>query len=234
MRDLPALREQLRPYLVADSHATAANHGAYTVRSLYYDTPRLSYYHEKREGLPVRKKVRIRVYDERTPDSIAFLEVKRKNLGWVSKSRAPVRIGDVDRILATGDIDGFVLPLGAYPKRHEHAAHFLYHMQSAHLRPSALVVYQREAFHGAFDRGFRLTLDYDLRCAMRMDLPDLYREDALTPYLEGLCVVEVKFARGLPSWVASVLEPYRVRREAVSKYCLGIDACRTRILTPTV
>jgi hypothetical protein len=232
MRDLPALRAELEPYLVADRNAVADDDGVYTVRSLYFDTAGFKYYQDKLDGIAKRRKVRIRVYNDRASDSVAFFEVKHKDQQWVSKSRAPVHIDNAAAFLDTGDAERFVLPLPKHPKAVEHATHFHYYLRSAHLRPVALISYERIAFHGAFDPGFRLTFDFHLRSGLGLGVGDLYREHGLKSFLRDVCVVEVKFSRGMPSWIATVLHRYDARRDAVSKYCMGIDACRSRIASP--
>lgn len=232
IRDLPALRRSLEPYLAPDRFAVTAADGAYTVRSLYYDTPAMTYYRNKVDGVERRRKVRIRVYNESADDAVAFLEVKHKQGLHVSKSRAPVRAEALERVLAAGDARSELLPLPGHPMAAEHADHFFYYYRSAFLRPAALIVYDRIAYQGAFDPSFRLTLDFDLRAATGAGVGDLYRDRGLVRYLEGLCVVEVKCARGLPASIAAVLARYDLRRSSVSKYCLGMDAARVRRRIP--
>jgi hypothetical protein len=226
--DMPALRRELEPYLVPDRLAVTGENGVYVVRSLYYDTPGLTYYQQKVDGLTRRRKVRIRAYNEPAECAMAFLEVKHKDGLRVSKSRAPMHVSHVPLFLESGDAERFIVAQREHPDALAHATHFMYYLRSAHLRPTALIVYRRVAFEGAFDAGFRLTFDYDLRCGVRMGLNDLYSERDLVPFLDDYCVVEVKFSRGMPAWIAEVLHRYDARRDSVSKYCLGIDACRTR------
>jgi hypothetical protein len=232
MHDVPALRAELEPYLVADRNAVADDDGVYTVRSLYYDTAGFKYYQDKLDGVSKRRKVRIRVYNERESDSVAYCEVKHKEQQWVSKSRAPVPIDHLEAFLGSGDTERFVLVSEKHPKAVEHATHFHYYLRSANLRPAALISYERVAFHGAFDPSFRLTFDFNLRSGLRLGTGDLYRDRGLRPFLRDICVVEVKFSRGMPSWIATILHRYDARRDAVSKYCMGIEACRTSIASP--
>lgn len=48
----------------------------YVIRSLYFDTPEDQDFYEKEDGVEVRRKIRLRIYD---PDSdFAMLEMKQK------------------------------------------------------------------------------------------------------------------------------------------------------------
>ncbi|MDH7515457.1 MAG: polyphosphate polymerase domain-containing protein [Bacteroidota bacterium] len=220
--------KSVTPYLVPDGLAETNGGGWYTVRSIYYDTTDLRFYREKIEGLPVRKKIRVRVYNERSERSIAFLEIKRKDREAISKNRAPVAFANVEALLATGDIESYVLRLRRFPTADEHARRFLYHMYSCNLQNIALVTYERQAFHGSFDHGLRLTFDYNLRCRLHPRLDDIFSEDDFTPYLEPYCVIEIKSVRGIPFWLADCLGAFGLIRQTVSKYCIGVQACGVR------
>ena len=61
--DLPRLRKKMRPFLDVDPFAKDKEGNQYTVRSIYYDTSSYDYYHEKMDGIKIRKKLRIRSYN---------------------------------------------------------------------------------------------------------------------------------------------------------------------------
>ncbi len=58
------LREAIRPYVELDPYADMMENHEYTVRSVYFDTSRFDYYYEKIDGYKIRKKIRIRGYNE--------------------------------------------------------------------------------------------------------------------------------------------------------------------------
>jgi len=90
---LPKVRDILTPYMRLDKFAGPKEDPDYTVRSIYFDTRKLKFYHEKNEGLQKRLKVRIRSYNTYTPKSIAFLELKRKEGAYIFiKSNSKIRI----------------------------------------------------------------------------------------------------------------------------------------------
>ena len=57
------IRRALKPYIRLDNFAAKTSSGEYTVRSIYFDTRNMDFYHEKIEGLRVRKKIRVRGYN---------------------------------------------------------------------------------------------------------------------------------------------------------------------------
>ena len=75
---LPDLRRALKPFLSLDDFAMQRDKKEYTVRSIYYDTKTLEFYFEKIEGYKIRKKIRIRGYNQLLGEKVVFLEIKRK------------------------------------------------------------------------------------------------------------------------------------------------------------
>ncbi|MFN3134369.1 MAG: VTC domain-containing protein, partial [Candidatus Kryptonium sp.] len=141
------LKKRIEPFVVRDRPS-------YTVRSIYFDTPNLDYYNDKVEGLEIRKKVRIRVYDVEKDDSFAFLEIKRKHGLMIFKNRAVVFYSNLEKFLETGDIEKYVLK--TEPTSRENARKFLYNLFVHKLKPVILVTYDREAFHGKFNQEIRI------------------------------------------------------------------------------
>ncbi len=111
---LEALRNAMLSYVDIDSHTPVAdNFGQYTVRSIYFDTYKLDYYYEKRMGIKLRKKIRIRsyndlaYYEDKNPP--VFLEVKRKTDNFISKNRSQVDWNNLPALFETGDIERYVI-----------------------------------------------------------------------------------------------------------------------------
>ena len=93
------LNLRLAPLLEQDSHARG---GCYMIRSLYFDDYWNTAYQEKVDGVLMRKKYRIRIYDY--SDRVIKLERKRKSDSWIYKEDAPLTRGEFEQILA-GDYD---------------------------------------------------------------------------------------------------------------------------------
>ena len=101
---LDTLRQEIRPYLVMDDHARCRPAKQYTVRSVYFDTFGLDCYHDKKEGLKVRAKYRLRGYDELQAGSVVFLEVKKKYINFIGKHRAPVLWRNIEALFSDFEV----------------------------------------------------------------------------------------------------------------------------------
>ena len=201
------LNLRLAPLLEQDSHARG---GCYMIRSLYFDDYWNTAYQEKVDGVLMRKKYRIRIYDY--SDRVIKLERKRKRDSWIYKEDAPLTRGEFEQILA-GDYD-FLLR-SPYPLCREFYIECICNM----MRPRTIVDYEREPW--VMDEGtVRITFDMNVRAAVGSF--DIF--DATLPALPvlepGKLVMEVKFTEFCPQLVRDMVPPGAAELTAVSKYCL--------------
>lgn len=222
-KDLDRFRRKIKPFVERDIHTSEGEIPQYTVRSIYFDTANLRYYHEKIEGIDVRKKLRVRGYDDGGADPEVVLEIKRKNIQNVWKNRAPMKFSDLRRLLSTGDVNRWVITDNGIADADRNAKHFMFHMYNHALQPIVLVVYEREAYSGRFDSSFRLTIDKNLRSAVYPEIDTLFSEERTVRCIPKYFVVEVKFHHRMPNWIHAILGSFNTRRRAVSKYCIGLD-----------
>lgn len=222
---LPALRARLRPFMLPDSHTVGKPGGQYTIRSVYFDTRSLRDYYEKLSGIERRRKLRIRVYDQQRPASVAYLEVKRKQGDLVTKLRAPMLYSNAGALLATGDIDGYIIANDGVACAAEHARAFLYYLAQGGMIPTVLVAYEREPWVGKFDHGVRITFDTALRFTAFPQVDGAYRETGMVRCSDNTVIVEIKFDGAMPVWARGIVAEFGLRRTSVSKYCTGIDCC---------
>lgn len=227
---LPALREAVTPFMTGDVHGRGYEGRGYTVRSVYLDTPQLRYYEEKKAGIKVRRKLRVRAYNTVGPDDAVLLEIKRKNEAAVRKVRVPVRLRDLEALFASGDVERYVADDA---RAREEARYFFYHVYRYRLRPTCLTTYEREAFVGRFDPTLRITFDRNLRGRAYPSWADLTREAGLCYVHPGAFVMEVKFNTRFPGWLRPVLARQEFRHQAFSKYCRCLEACRAQADPPT-
>jgi hypothetical protein len=206
--DYELLKSAMSGLLVPDRHARG---GGYHIRSLYFDDWEESALSEKLDGIKVRKKYRIRIYNK----SAGFIRLERKlkNGDLVSKDSMQLSLDEYNAILS-GDIS-FLL------ERKGKLAHDFYiEMRTNGLRPVVVVDYYREAYeYGVED--VRITFDSDLRSGLFSR--DIFNEDLQTMpmYEEGLIVLEVKYNRYLPFFIKAILNNAAyASRSAVSKYLL--------------
>lgn len=222
---LERIRADLKPFVIPDAQEGERGQGSYTVRSIYYDTPRFDCYEAKLAGLRIRRKFRIRGYDRPRHDSIVFLEIKKKQADFIDKHRSPLLARDLVSLLASRDIDRYILQGDGSQRARRDAERFLFHYYRHRLMPAALVVYDREAFFGRYDPSLRITCDVGLRTSLYPPVEALYDEGRLQPAMSGAFVFEVKFHRNaLPAWVRSLISRYRLPRMALSKYTICMDS----------
>jgi VTC domain len=216
---LPKVRELMMPYLRLDKFSGPPESPDYTVRSLYYDTKNLRFYHEKIDGLKKRIKVRIRGYNEFIDDSIVFLELKRKRNELVFKNRYPIYYKNIRKILR-GEIKRDDAPL---KRKSADREKFLFNYHSLSLRPTLLVIYEREAYFYKFNDDVRVTFDKNLRSVRPDNIDSLFSDEHTIPTFRNSFVLEIKSTGPFPSWVFYVINQLNLQKRSVSKYVLSVE-----------
>ena len=201
----------LEPVMAADSHNGSLG---YSIRSLYFDTPEDDDYNDKVDGLELRRKIRLRIYD--TKAGFAMLEMKQKE-GAYQKKRS-LRVGRADALaLAQGRYDCLLSLNDAF------GAECYGLMQTRCYRPKAIVEYRRRAYV-AKENQIRITLDLDIR-ATEASFALFSPELNLYPVLDAFQgVLEVKYNGFLLSYIKDLVNGADRSELSVSKYCLARSA----------
>jgi len=218
---LHTLRETIRPFVRPDTFARFnGDYSEYTVRSIYLDSLQRAAVYDKLEGLRDRKKLRIRGYDTQQDDSLIFLEIKRKIADRIAKNRAPLLYKNLSRMLDYGEVEETLLK--KTPERVDDANRFLFNMHRYQMKPVNLIVYDREPYHGTFDPGVRITFDKNIRSTLYPEFGDLYQaQDYEFPWPDHF-ILEIKyFDAPMPSWAKAMVQHFKLRHEALSKYVEG-------------
>lgn len=188
-----------------------AKNGRYDIRSLYFDTIDDKALREKTDGVKVREKYRIRLYNGDT--SVIHLERKFKTGDLGHKDSASITKEQANAIIC-GDIEWLK------DSKSDVLLAFYAKLKNEGLRPKVIVDYTREPFVLAAGN-VRVTLDYNIRTALKCT--DLLNFDAVTvPVPDSPCILEVKWDDFLPDIVKSAINLTDRRAEAYSKYA----ACR--------
>ena len=217
----PELIRLIRPYMTLDEHLKQNEANSYLVRSLYLDTDDLRFYHEKLAGSHTRRKFRIRGYNDARKE--VFLEIKRKYNNIIVKERALVNYEEVSKIL---DRYGGYNPNGKRSDAEIKVLNsFLFFVPMLQLRPTVLVVYEREAYTGVFDDSVRLTLDRNLRCLPGRLADDIFYTGTDWRFLNNRCILELKFNNALPLLFKRIIQQLNLWAEAISKYCICLEKC---------
>jgi hypothetical protein len=220
---LNELREAIRPFVFLDEYAEREKNNEYTVRSIYYDTMRLDDYRDKISGIKVRKKLRIRGYNEKKQESVVFLEVKRKSENYVAKNRAPLLYNNLDLLLNTSDCENYLIKKKSYLDAKNDAMKFFYLLKLKNCSPVALITYEREAYFSKHDTTLRITIDKNLRSSALPNNSELYRDTGLKLAMPGYLIIEIKFFNGFPHWLQKIISSFELNRRALSKYTICVD-----------
>jgi hypothetical protein len=188
--DLPALLEKLLP---TSRVLEVASQRINAYRTLYFDTPELSFYHDHHNGKRPRLKVRMRSY---LSNGQTFLEVKRKeNLLRTSKQR--MEITEVSPVMSAAMFD--------------------------FLRDGGVNSSQRlkAMLWNSFQRITLISNDACQR--ITIDLGIAFHDDTNMLQLPHLAVVELKqasFSRG--AIIVQSMKEKGYQPVSFSKYCTGI------------
>ena len=188
----------------SDPHAVD---GKYLIRSLYFDNLDDKALREKIDGVNMREKFRIRMYN-RDP-SLIRLEKKSKRNGLGTKYSANLSVEETEKI-TKGSLDWMLT--SDQPLLQE-----LYcKIQYQGMRPKTIVDYTREPF--VFRPGnVRVTLDYDIRTGL--NCTDFLNPEAITiPAGDAPILMEVKWDAFLPSIIRDIVSLPDRRVSSFSKY----------------
>lgn len=211
----------VREFMTYDGHVSIDGKEHYFVRSLYFDRFDYANFFEKTDGIRSRRKYRVRTYAEtHKPDVPIFLEEKNRVNNKVFKYRTEI---DLDTLTAMeSGVDAFGLK-ESYPEN-ELIDRFIERQLRRQENPVVAVSYQRRAFVSYFDINFRVTFDSGLTAT---PASTVFNSKTDTPSLcmPGYTIMEVKFARRIPSWFHRILQVFQLQRVSVSKYCKAIETC---------
>ena len=202
--DLLILRQRLRAVMKPDAHAV---NGKYEIRSLYFDNPDDKALREKLDGVNIREKYRIRLYNN--DPSFIQLERKFKHGGLGFKNSAVLTAAQAQAI-ADGDVEWMAR------SDDEVIRGFYVRIRNEGLKARVIVDYTREPF--VFAPGnVRVTLDYGIRTGM--SCTDFLNPDCVTvPVKDSPCILEVKWDNFLPDVIRDAVQLEGRRSEAFSKY----------------
>ncbi len=203
------LRDRLLAAMPLDDNARDDTRG-YHIRSLYFDDIYNTAMWEKQDGVMVRKKFRIRIYNLK--DQSIKLEKKMKFDQMTAKASASLSRGMCDSILHN---DWQSIRLG----KNELIDELYADMRTRLLKPVVIVDYHREAY--TYQAGnVRITFDRFLHSGQFST--DIFSGHVSTvPILPpGVMILEVKYDNFLPPHIQGILSSIKATRSAISKYAL--------------
>ena len=183
--------------------------GRSTIRNLYYDTDSYRLVRRSLEQPVYKEKLRVRSYGAARPEDPVFVELKKKYRSVVYKRRVDLSEREVPDYLA-GKIPA--------PKPSQITREIDYFVRFYEtLEPKVFLSYEREAFFGKEDSGFRITFDENIlfRTHELSLEEECYGENILE---DGQTLMEVKTAGAVPLWLADTLAKQGIGKVSFSKY----------------
>ncbi len=192
-----SLKETMKGHMILDQF------GRHTIHNVYFDTDDFLLIRRSIEKPTYKEKLRVRSYGTATKDSRVFVEVKKKYQGIVYKRRMELPAETAYDFLLEGS------PLPSPTQISREISYFVGMYQG--IKPQILLDYDREAFYGVDDSEFRITFDHNITTGRP-------NGKCTTPLLDdGMVVLEVKTAMGIPSWLLSFLSQYQIYKTSFSK-----------------
>lgn len=186
--------------------------GLHTILSLYYDTADYQLIKWSIDKPRYKEKFRIRAYEVPGPDSLLFLEIKKKVNGIVYKRRLALDYPTYLVWQQTGRLT--VDPKEAGQIKREIDWLFT---KYPHLAARVLIAYDRVSYFDAEDENFRVTFDRNIRWRdQNLDLSAGGSGMLAAPEIDVL--MEVKALGAYPLWFVELLNKHQLRQSSFSKY----------------
>lgn len=211
--EMRLLQMRLEPLLRPDDFQTNIN--GYKVTSVYFDDLNDSFLKDTVNGIRLREKYRIRIYDN-SFETIK-LEVKYKRDNRVLKKTRSITKEQMQSLVDGECIEDKENSLGSP------VTLFNLGIKTYGLRPKVIVEYDRKAY--VYNAGnVRITLDRDIRAGDQIET--FIRGGTVQyNYIDEISrVLEVKYDEFLPGFIADILESGNMKQISCSKYRL----CRER------
>jgi hypothetical protein len=208
--DVYQLTSMLNSLMLIDEFSNAETKD-YTVTSLYFETPDDDDLDEKLDGILIREKHRMRIYDNQY--SNIKLETKKRNGTVISKDSVSIKTNNAKNLN-----NCYFNPCDF---NNEVAKLICIKLKSEAYKPRVIVEYERQAYYLPYGN-IRITFDKNLRTYnTHTNLFELNNSPKSPIILNNNQVLEVKFGVELPAYIRDILTTIPSIRSSISKYVLG-------------
>lgn len=189
----------------------------YNVRSLYFDDMYNTAYREKEDGVEVRHKYRIRIYNG--SDKMIRLEKKEKQGEFNHKQSLIITKEEFYKIINNENIDFLLNSQKSIGRA------FYIEIKTKLLKPAVIVEYEREAFI-IHEGNVRITFDKQLNAGI--GTYDIFDESMIHINVmePNQVILEVKYDNFCPKIVSKALNLSRNTRSSYSKFIYCMNAMR--------
>ncbi|MBR4470679.1 MAG: polyphosphate polymerase domain-containing protein [Erysipelotrichaceae bacterium] len=205
--EVQIIRRQLESFMSIDENA---KNGIYTISSLYFDDYFDNAYYDVDDGLDLKNKYRIRIYDHQ--DDMIRLECKHKKNAMTAK-RSCILTKEAAEILCQGN---YLRWISSQPQV---LKELTYKMMTEAYKPAVIVEYERIPF--VYKLGnVRITLDTNI--VSSTNTKDFLNGFGFRrPVLPlGKHLLEVKYDEFLPDFIYACLRDMNLEQISFSKYYL--------------
>lgn len=212
------LRSVIAAIMQRDENTVDA--AGYNIRSLYFDDIYHSAYNEKEDGIGVRKKYRVRIYNY--SDKSIKLECKHKNDTYIFKEALSLVSQEYEQLMQQRI--GFLLD-NAAPLAKE----FYIDYRCNVLRPTVIVDYEREAYIDTVG-SVRITFDKDIKSGYSSS--DIFNKNIplYSVFEDDSMILEVKFTKILPEKIKKLFTVKNYTRISASKFMLCAERLSNSII----
>lgn len=199
-----------RQYLIHDPYSQDGHF--YTIYNIYFDTEDYGIIRNSIQKPPYKEKLRLRTYDHPIrPDSICFLEIKKKYVGRVNKRRLTLTYQEATQYLEHG-----IKPHLDNAMQQQIFNEIDYFITLHRAKPGAYIRYDRIALLSESD-DLRITFDFNII----FRTSDLTLEDtkgrSILPTKDSV-LMEIKSDNNFPLWLAQKLSSLKLYSQSYSKY----------------
>lgn len=206
------LKKLLPKYMESDPYCI--DDKTYGIYNVYYDTANDDLIRKSIEKPYYKEKVRLRSYmSPASSEDRVFLEIKKKIGGVVNKRRVVMTLAEAERYVMHGE---YPPDNGKYLRR-QVLKELDVLFERYDLFPKQYISYERAAYFGKEDKGFRLTFDKNIT-ARRYDITlekESYGEQLIP---DDFRLMEVKISDSMPVWLAEQLAALKIYKISFSKY----------------
>tara|TARA_Y100000591_G_C21581664_1_gene568630 strand:+ start:85 stop:762 length:678 start_codon:yes stop_codon:yes gene_type:complete len=176
--------------------------------NIYYDDLNFKYYNEKKEGMSIRNKVRMRFSRPLGSKIFTRKQIEIKKRRGFDATKDIFRIDNFDY--------GILRDLNTY--LHKEHNKFVYNK----LIPTAGVRYNRVSLYSKIIPGVRITFDTSVKC-----FTDFYNIDDQKLFFYILqpsnCLVELKIYKSFPLFLKKIIMEYKLQQVTYSKYANSLE-----------
>ena len=178
------------------------------VQNIYYDTPDYRLIRHSIEKPMYKEKLRLRGYNDISPEDKVYLEIKKKFDGIVYKRRDKMRVRDAMEFLSSP-------PEKAKTQIGRELAWFVNFY--GNIQPAMYIGYRRLAYKLEYDESVRITFDYDIKWRTT-DLDLLHEPYGRNLHENGEVIMEIKTNGALPIPFVRILDELGIYPASFSKY----------------